>query len=1073
MSQTYLRSPHLSGDAVVFVADDDVWLVDASGGAATRLTSDNAPASRPRLSPDGATVAWASRRDGVPEVYVVPVGGGAPTRLSWWGSAQTRVLGWDAEGRVVAATTAGEGHRSRTWAHALPLDGGPGQRLPYGPVAAVARSAAGAVVLQSVVLREPAAWKRYRGGTAAKLWLDPDGSGGFARFLDLDGQVADPVWVGDRLLFVSDHESHGNVYSVLVDGSDLRRHSDHTGMYARDLAGDLSGHGERAVYSHAGGLYVVEDLTPAGQPRELDVTLHGSRNGRRAHRVEPKLGQLELALDRTGRASVVGLRGTVQWLPHRDGPVRALADGAGVRTRLPQVLPGTPRGGVWVTDADGDDAVEVGDGTGTRRLAAGQLGRVLELVVAPDASTVAVATHDGRVVQVVLDSGDVTVVATEVSDASGLAYSPDSRWLAWSAPSAVGLRQIRLAEPATGRVLDATGLRFVDTQPVFTLDGLHLAFLSARTFDPVYDAQGFDLSFPVAVRPYLLPLRADTPSPFDPQVGGRPVTPAPDGEQDDVPETTVDAAGLAGRVVPVPGAAGLYSSLRAAKGGLLWLATPIAGMLGQDRPTTDRRRPSLRRWDFVARRELTVVPELDGYAVSGDGTRIAVRDGDMLRIGPADHPVKPAEQPEAASGELVDVDLGRLAIVVEPLPEWQQMVRETWRLMRDHFWVEDMGGVDWDDVLDRYLPVVDRIATRDDLSELVWEMVGELGASHAYERPPVVAPPPGRAAAFLGADLARDAEGWRITRVLPADTSVPNARSPLAAAGVDVRAGDRLLAINGRPVPDVGPGPLLAGRADSPVELTVQRDGQERQVAVLPLPDELPLRYQDWVAGRRREVHERSGGRAGYLHIPDMVSSGWAEFHRDLRAELARDCLVVDTRENAGGHVSQLVLERLSRRTLGGDVIRHAPDELWWGEAPRGPLVSIANEYAGSDGDIVNQSFQEMALGPVVGTRTWGGVIGIDGRYTLVDGTTVTQPRYAFWFAQGGWGVENHGVDPDVEVLHPPQAWVTGEDPQLAEGLRIVLELLDQHPPLRAPGLDTRPDRSIPPLPPRGSHGAA
>lgn len=1067
MTGTYLRSPHLSGDAVVFVADDDVWLVDASGGVATRLTSDNAPASRPRLSPDGGTVAWASRRDGVPEVYVVPVAGGAPTRLTWWGSAQTRVLGWDADGRVVAATTAGEGQRSRAWAHALPVTGGPGERLPYGPVAAIARSASGAVAMQSVVFREPATWKRYRGGTAAKLWLDADGSGRFERFLDLDGQVADPVWVGDRLLFVSDHEGHGNVYSVLADGTDLRRHSDHTGAYARDLAGDLSGRGERAVYSRAGELYVVDDLSPAGQPRRLEVVLPGSRTGRRAQRVEPELDKLHLAVDRSGRASVVGLRGTVQWLPHRDGPVRVLADTAGVRTRLPQVLPHSERGAVWVTDAEGDDALEVSDGASTRRLGAGRLGRVLELVVAPDGSAAAVATHDGRVLQVALDTGDVTVVATEVTDASGLAWSPDSRWLAWSAPSAVDLRQIRLAEPATGQVLDATPLRFVDTEPVFTLDGRHLAFLSARTFDPVYDAQGFDLSFPVAVRPYLLPLRADTPSPFDPEVQGRPVAPASDVDHDEVPPTTVDAEGLAGRVVAVPGAAGLYSSLRAAKDGLLWLAKPIAGMLGQDRPATDKRRASLRRWDFAARRELTIVPELDGFAVSGDGTRVAVRDGEALRIAPADHPVKP-EPADEASRELVEVDLSRLAIVVEPLPQWQQMVRETWRLMRDHFWIEDMGGVDWDDVLARYLPVVDRLATRDDLSELLWEMIGELGASHCYETPPVLPPPPGRAAAFLGADLTRDADGWLIARVLAADTSVPAARSPLTAAGVDVRAGDRLLAVDGRPIPDAGPGPLLAGRADHPVELTVERDGQQRQVAVVPLPDELPLRYQDWVAGRRREVHERSGGRAGYLHIPDMVSTGWAEFHRDLRAEFARDCLVVDTRENGGGHVSQLVLERLSRRTLGGDVVRHAPDELWWAEAPRGPLVSIANEYAGSDGDIVNQSFKQMGLGPVVGTRTWGGVIGIDGRYTLVDGTSVTQPRYSFWFADAGWGVENHGVDPDVEVLHPPQAWASGEDPQLAEGLRIVLELLEDHPPLRAPGLDTRPDRSIPPLPPRG-----
>ena len=1068
MPPSFLRSPHVSGSRVVFVADDDVWSVDVHGGPASRLTSDRAPVLRPRLSPDGRRVAWTSRRDGQPEVYVVDVDGGAPRRLTWWGLASTRTLGWSADGRVVAASATGQPFRSRTWAFALPINGEPGERLPYGPVGGIAIAAGGQVVLQSGVLREPATWKRYRGGTAGKLWLDPDGAGTFDRFLpELDGQLSDPVWIDDRLCFLSDHEGHGNVYSVSVDGRDLRRHTDHTGWYARDLAGDLSGSGHRAVYARSGELWLVEDLAAAGSPRRLEVGLPGARTGRQPVRVMTPLASVELDVDADGRASAAGVHGTVQWLPHRDGPARVLAEAAGVRTRLPRVLPGAARSAVWVTDAGGEDALEVGDGTTSRRLAAGQLGRVLELAVAPDGLTFAVATHDGRVVRVDLVTGTATTLATELRDASGLAFSPDSRWLAWSAPSATTLRQIRLADLADGSVVDATLLRFVDTEPVFTLDGLHLAFLSARTFDPVYDTHGFDLSFPVAIRPYLLALRADLGSPFDPELEGRAVVPSattgsvePGGES-----MHVDLDGLPQRVLPVPTPAGRYSRLRVARAGLLWLATPLAGELGQDRASSDRRRPCLRRWDFPTRRELTVVPELDDYAVSADGARIAVRDGEALRVGPADRLVPPAD-PDGPPVDVVEVDLSRLTVTVEPLAQWQQMVEETWRLMRDHYWVEDMGGVDWPDVLARYQPVVQRLATRDDLSELLWEMVGELGVSHAYERPVPQRPEPHRAPAFLGADLRREPDGsWLVTRVLPGETSVPAARSPLAEAAV--RAGDRMLAVDGRPLPAAGPGPLLLGRADLPVELSVARGSDVRQVAVLPVADELPLRYQDWVSARRAEVHELSGGRAGYVHLPDMMSGGWAEFHRDLRAELQRDALVVDTRENGGGHVSQLVLERLSRRAIGGDVARHSPDEPWPSEAVPGPLVALANEYAGSDGDIVNQSFKEMNLGPVVGTRTWGGVIGIDGRYRLVDGTEVTQPRYAFWFAGAGWGVENHGVDPDVEVPFPPQAWVHGVDPQLAEGLRLLLAALDSSAPLVGPGIGSRPDRSIPALPSR------
>jgi tricorn protease len=1070
---TYLRAPHLSGDHLVFVADDDVWRVAATGGRAERLTSDRVAASRPKLSPDGALVAWGSRRDGNPEVYVAPVAGGPATRLTHWNHLKTRVLGWTADGCVVASTPALQPFASRSWAYALPTDGGPGELLPYGPINGLARRPDGATVVQSTVNREPATWKRYRGGTRPRLWLDPDGSGEFDRFLaELDGQVADPVWFGERLAFVSDHEGHGNVYSVLADGSDLRRHSDHTGLYARDLAGDLEGASTRLTYQRAGRLYRLDSLAADVEPIVIEVELPGARTARQPAiaPVDPSLTDAEvLSVDATGRASVVNIRGTVQWLTHRDGPVRSLADTPGVRTRLPRVCPGD-RSAVWVTDADGDDALEFTDGDGTRRIAAGELGRVLELVVAPNGERVAVTTHDGRVLLVTLADGEVRELDTSESAATGLAFAPDSAWLAWSHAHPSELRSIRLADLASGEVHDATHERFVDTEPAFTLDGKHLAFLSARTFDPVYDSHNFELSFTVGVRPYLLPLTADAPSPFDPEAGGRAVAP-PEKEKnkDDAPVTVrVDVDGLAERTVVVPVAAGLHTDLRAAKDGLLWLTHPITGVIGAGLPEGAKPpRPALWRWDLAKRHSSILVEELDWYQLSGDGTRIVVRDGDTLRVGPADHAVRPSPDRDGPS-ELIEVDLSRVQVRYDPPTQWRQMMTETWRLMRDHFWIADMGGVDWDEVLTRYLPLVDEVATRDDLSEVLWEMIGELGSSHAYERQEFPPAPKGRAAAFLGADLARDSDAnWVIERVLPGESSVPAARSPLRAAGANVVDGDRLIAVNGHPVGALGPAPLLAGLAGKPVELTVSRDGSTRTVVAVPTADETPIRYQQWVAGRRAAVHEASDGRIGYVHVPDMMSTGWAEFNRDLRREFQRDALLVDTRDNGGGHISQLVIERLSRRPVGGGVGRYSAAEVYPDAAPRGPLVSVANEHAGSDGDIVNEAFREFALGPIVGVRTWGGVIGIDGRYHLVDGTSVTQPRFAFWFRDAGWGVENYGVDPDIEVPHPPQAWAAGDDPQLVAGLRVLTDALAETAPLTPPPLSTRPDRAAPPLPPR------
>lgn len=1080
----YLRYPSIRGDVVAFVAEDDVWLVPADGGRAWRLTADSVPVAGPRLSPDASTVAFASTRDGNPEVHAVPADGGESRRLTFWGDPYTRVAGWLADGRMVASTATGEPFRSRVWSWALPLDGSAAaERLPYGPCYAVSPGPGGAVVLGTDQRRAGATWQRYRGGTAGKLWISTDGAE-FGRLLgDNPAQLEDPDWVGDRVVFLSDHEGWGNVYSVLPDGSDLRRHSDHGDGYARALRTD----GTRLVWQARGELWLLDGLD--AEPRRLEVRLGGPRTGRRPRPLADSDRIGDVAADRTGRASAVEVLGSVHWLTTRDGPAPALADQPGVRARLPQVL-GPPTAAehasplaAWVTDAEGDDAVEVGpvDGSApTRRFGAGALGRVLELVASPDGGSLAVAAHDGRVLVADVAAGAVReVAAADHGDASGLAWSPDSAWLAWSHPGAEHLRQIRVARVADGTTVEVTPLRFYDTDPVFTLDGLHLAFLSTRTLDPVYDDFVFDLSFLGGTRPYVVPLAASTPSPFHPEPGGRPATGDGGGEggggegggEEDAPPqpVIVDAEAIDQRVVPVPVPTARASRLHAVRDGLVWLETPQTGMLGEDRaaPDGEPARPHLVRWDFPKRRSATLVDELDGFRVTGDGRRLLVRDGGALRLVPSDRKVSPDSDGDRDA--VVEIDTGRIRGEVDPGAMWRQMFDEAWRLMRDHYWIADMADVDWAEVAAHHRPVVDRVATRDDLSELLWEVVGELGSSHAYETPPVRPVDPGRVLGHLGADLERDGDRWRVARVLPAETSVRGARAPLSAPGVAVRAGDVILAVDGRPVdPRLGPAPLLAGAGAVPVELTVQTgDEPPRRVVVLPLEDERALRYQAWVAGRRAAVHEASGGRVGYLHIPDMVANGWAQLHRDLILEVAREGLVVDVRDNNGGHVSELVLEKLARRVRGWVFNRTSPPETYPSNAPHGPMVAVTNQHAGSDGDIVTHGFRIYGLGPVVGLRTWGGVIGIDGRYTLVDGTSVTQPRYALTFDQVGWGIENHGVDPDVEVDIAPQDWAADRDPQLDTAVRMVLEALETTPAATPPDPATRPSRRAPQLPPR------
>ena len=609
-SSGYLRYPHVHGDLLVFASEDDIWLAPADGGRAWRLSADSAQVSHPRFSRDGARIAWTSWRDGNPEVYTADPDGGAAGRLTYWADARTRVTGWSAAGEVLAVSATSQPETYLTWAYAVPLEGEPPRRLPFGPVADLALEETGTALLTGRLNNEPAFWKRYRGGTRGKLWTATAADPLFTRVLaGLDGQLASPMVIGGRLFFLSDHEGTGNIYSCALDGSDLARHTDHDGMYARNPATD----GQRIVYHVAGDIWIL-DSPGAAEPRRLEVSL-GSPAAARAPRLvsaEDHLGGLDC--DKTGQASVVEVRGTVHWLTHKDGPARALHVDPAARARLPRVLGDTGQA-VWVTDAAGADALEIGSVTGegdTVRLAEGRLGHVIGLTASPDGATVAAAAHDGRLLLVDVASGQVTeLAASDDGVVGGLSWSPDSAWLAWAQPGPRPLSRIRAARIAGQEIVDVTDGRFADTDPVFTPDGLYLAFISRRSFDPVYDEQTFDMSFPLGSRPYLVPLAEQTPSPFGPLPGGRPLgqdpsAPDEDKDNDDDAERTevsVDADGISGRVVAVPVVEARYSGLRAVKGGLAWLREPVTGVLGEGvaSPDDDAPRPVLERFDLRKR----------------------------------------------------------------------------------------------------------------------------------------------------------------------------------------------------------------------------------------------------------------------------------------------------------------------------------------------------------------------------------------------------------------------------------------------------------------------------------------
>jgi len=1193
-SPGYLRHPSIAGDQVVFVAEDDLWTVPAGGGIARRLTTALSDVTLPCLRPDGRLIAFVAREDGPSEVYVVGAEGGTPRQLTHLG-AGIATSGWSPDGRVAFVSDARAPFPGGREPFLVAAEGGEPERLPWGPANRVALSPDGGVVIGRNV-GDPARWKRYRGGTAGEFWIDAAGSGTFVRWAGPPGNLASPMWIGGRVYFLSDHEGTGNLYSARPDGGDLRRHTDHAEYYARNAQTD----GRRIIYHAGGQLHLFDPASGTGAP--VPVELRSQRTQRSRRFVDA--GRYLDGVDPhpRGHSLLVTTRGHAFAFGHWEGPVLPAGEAHGVRYRLARWLPDGERM-VAVADAGGEEALEIhrlpvpsggGDpdvalaGPPVRRLEALDVGRATDLTVSPLGERLALANHRNELMVVDLATGTAALVERNAfGPPRGAAWSPDGRWLCYAAPlsrktTALRLLQLRadggIEEPVT--ITDPV-LR--DVSPAFDPEGRYLYFLSYRTFNPVYDQLQFDLGFPRGVRPYLICLRADTPSPFqprprplvddgrdrdggpsggdtgdDPSTGGggadegaRGAEPAAGdraerrarGERAPAP-VRIDLEGIAERVCAFPVPEGRYRRIAGIRGRAVFSSSPVKGSLGEpDRRGRPRDQGVVESYDLRELRLETLAHGVRDFWLTPDARTLVYRSTDRLRV------VAAGKKPEDRGGEETGrrsgwVDLGRVRVAVDPGREWAQMLREAWRLQRDNFWTPDMSGVDWDLVWERYSRLLPRIATRGELSDLMWEMQGELGTSHAYEMGGDYRHGPGYGQGFLGADLVWDAGagGYRIEALVRGDPWAEGQGSPLRAPGVRVRPGDVILAVDGRAVsagepvgallvgkggaevaltlaaavgsgygtarggdrgeaaPEGGtagggaPGPLPANAGTSPPDAggtapgdpldgaaeappakgeatapaaSAQAGGPPvRTVVVRTVSSERAARYRDWVLGNRAFVHAGSGGRIGYIHIPDMGPRGYAEFHRAWLTEAERDGLVVDVRHNGGGHVSQLILEKLARRPVGYDVPRWGQPDPYPADAVPGPVVALCDEHAGSDGDIFSHCFKLMGIGPLVGRRTWGGVIGISVRHPLVDGTSTSQPEFSYWFRDVGWGVENYGTDPDIPVEYRPEDHRDGRDPQLRRALDEALAWLAERP-VRRPAFDGRPSRALPTLPPR------
>ena len=748
------------------------------------------------------------------------------------------------------------------------------------------------------------------------------------------------------------------------------------------------------------------------------------------------------------------------------------------------------------------------------------IGRPLALQVNPKQDQLVLSNHRHELIFIDLTTRELKRIdrgrATQIM---GFDWSPDGVWVAYACSISLQNTAIKLWNAATGEIHQITQPVLQDYAPAFDPQGRFLYFISQRDFTPTNDALQFEYSFLRGQRPYLITLQKETLSPFVPRLKpddekdkakekdkdkrkdteaaetpskddeaasaeSNPNEANPPAEGADVADIAkadrdkkdkpgdkpiqIDLDGITERILAFPVAEGRYGQIIGTKGGrVLYTRYPVeaATDTGEgDKPEAGR--GVLFAYDFESLKEEVFVTGVINLDMSRDHARVIYRSGWRLRVLNADSNPSSDDSPGRRSGWL---DLTRIKVPVVPTAEWRQMFREAWRLQRDQFWTPDMSQVDWLAVHDRYLPLVDRVSCRSEFSDLMWEMQGELGTSHAYEFGGDYRSGPNYAQGYLGADCEFDetANRWRITKLVHGDAWNEDVHSPLLAPGINAQIGDAIIAIAGHTLSKTfTPAASLINLAGEEVTLELADSaGQSRMVTVKTLDSEGPARYREWVEDNRRRVHDATQGRIGYVHVPDMGARGFAEFHRSYLAELGCDGLVVDVRYNGGGNVSSLILEKLARKRIGYSVSR-------WGEIPQpymyesigGPLVALTNEHAGSDGDIFCHSFKQLKLGPLIGKRTWGGVVGIWPRHALVDGTVTTQPEFSFWFEDVGWGVENYGIVPDIEIDNTPEDYARHHDAQLERAIEEALRLLEANPP-RKPAFDQRPSRAIPKLP--------
>ncbi|HEY2971219.1 MAG TPA: S41 family peptidase [Pyrinomonadaceae bacterium] len=1116
-SQTkLLRFPDIYGDRVVFTYGGDLWTAPSSGGSAIRLTSHPGIEVFGKFSPDGKWIAFTGQYDGDEQVYVVASGGGVPRQLTFypakgpltprWGW-DNQVYGWSSDGKRIV-------FKSQRDSWALPIarlywvsvDGGPAEVLPMPEAGSGDFSPDSTQMVYSPQSRDFRPEKRYGGGQANALYIFDLKTYATKRITEGPRATRDPIWIGDTIYFNSDRDGHFNLYAYDITTGQTTQITNNKTWDVRWPSSDNEG---RIVYELNGELQVLDAKNRKNNPISIIVPNEGLAS--RPSRV-PAANQIEsVGLSPKGERALFAARGDIFTAPIEKGPTRNLTHSSGAHDKWPSW---SPDGSsiAFISDAGGEEELYIAPQDGLKpaeRITRGSSAMRYQPEWSPDGKRIAFSDKDGKVYVVTLaDRKLIEIADAPHGQIRDYTWSPRGNYLAFSFDENPNrFSSVYVWGATDGKLRKITDEMFNASSPAWDPQGNYLYFLADREFQPQISQIEFNYATNRTAYIYAIALRKDVKHPFPaesdevtitrldetPKPKGTPASeepkppakdinkelkepakePTPEAEKpappaaaaaaqggepkpDAAPKTpatmTIDFDGILGRAARVPVGADNYGGLSAKTGHLLY-AVGSAFYYGRagDRPTV------LKIFSVKDRKESTIAEDIRGYTLSEDGSKVLVAQGPGYNLYDATPQGDKTKKPVATAGLFVD----RV-----PAEEWNQIFNEVWRRYRDWFYVANMHGYDWVALREQYRPLLQYVAHRSDLNYVIGEMISELTIQHAYIEGGDFQIPPRPRSGLPGArfELDKQSGRYRISKIFQGENEEEIYRSPLTEIGVNINVGDYVLAIDGEELKgtdDVYR--LLRNKADNPVSLTVNTRPSfagARIVSYRPITDEEKLVYLDWVDHNRHKVEQATGGRVGYIHIPDMGANGIREFIKWYYPQIRKEGLIVDVRANGGGNVSRMLIERLRRKLLGLNYSRTDNEANTYPDAVFiGPMVALLDGNSASDGDIFPYMFRKAGLGPLIGKRSWGGVVGIQGRGPLIDGGTIFVPGSGLTDENGNWIIEGYGVDPDIDVDNDPKSEIEGRDPQLERGIVEVMARLKT--PVKLPPKPPGPVKTI------------